>query len=207
MPGDDRVAQLLLDERQVFAHLIVGKGLVIDAGVDAERAGVGTTQTADHGHHAQQTRFVHVVTDELPALAHAGQEGGLTLGRETDTFTGMGGKSLQNILDQRSVGKAEDVVEVSLRIVRVRPGVGAAEDGDHALLAVHAGNAVGEIGRRGKGAQEKDVDIPRQVPHEVLGPGIGQILGFMTQLLDPHPDGLGHDRTVVGLDDSRLLAR
>ena len=73
VPADARPAQLPPQEPQVVLDHLQVERLVRDDRVDAEAAGVGAAEAAEHRHDLEERGFAQRRLDELPALPYPGE--------------------------------------------------------------------------------------------------------------------------------------
>ena len=130
VPADERPLKLSQEKTQVIAQHRDVERLIWHDRVDAEAAGVGTSQTAEHRYHLEDGALSKRRLDELPAFADPGEGGGLTPGRKVQTHRLMWRAVPQHLADHGLVGEAEDVVEVLPGVLRVAACVRPAEHRD-----------------------------------------------------------------------------
>ena len=130
VPPDDRVLHLGEQERQVGPELRKAERLVVHRRVDAEAAGVGTPEAADHRHDLDGGRLRQRGGDELPALLQRRQVGRLARGHQVDAQRPVRAGVPQHVGHHLAVGEAEHVVEVLSGVLGVAARVRPAQHGD-----------------------------------------------------------------------------
>src|SRR5205814_2288517 len=114
----------------------------------------------------------------------------LLCGRHPDTTRPMLGAVCQDLGDNRTISKPENVVEVLNRVLRVTPGVGPTENCDGASGLEQIAQRVCELSGLGERTNEDEVDIIRQFLDQVFEPGIAHECYVVSFLLAPGCDDL-----------------
>jgi hypothetical protein len=161
-----------------------------------------TAEAAQHRHDLEKRCLFECRFDELPALPHSGKPRRLAGGFEMEAHGTVLRAVAQHLADHRSVGEAEYVVEVALRILGIAPCMRPAEHRDGAFGAEHVAQGVGELCRLCERPDEHQVDVVGQLVQQVLVPGVTHEGDFMTLFLAPHAEHLGHDACQIPVHDT-----
>ena len=172
VPGDARPWHRPDQEPQVvFQHPEIER-LIRHDRVDAEAARVGTPETAEHRHDLDERRFSKRGLDELPALANAGEVGGLARCREVQADRPVGRAVAQHLADHDLVGEAHDVVEVLPSVLRVAARMGPPKRRYRLPRAKQVADRIPQERGFGERADEDQVDRVRQFRDEIFESGI-----------------------------------
>jgi hypothetical protein len=204
VPTDDRVFHFGQQKGQIVPELLEAERLVIHGRIDAEAAGVGAAQTPDHRHNLDRRGLPKRGLDELPPLLQRRQVDRLRGGRQIPANRPVRRTILQHVGHHAAIGEAEHVIEVLARILGVTARVGPPQNGDRASTAEEVAQRIGQLSRLGEGADEKHIQITRQVLEKILEPGIAHQPHVVTLLLTPHADHLGHDARQVGIHQTAV---
>ena len=202
VPADERPLHLRLDEAQVALQHLEVERLIRNLRVDAERAGVGAAEAADHRHQFHDRRLAQHRLDELPALDHTRQFGGLLCRLQAHPLWTMRRAVAKHVVDRRLVAEAEYVVEIFLRVLRVAARMRAAQHRAGALGLVPVAEGVRELRRHAERGDEDQVDVARQVGFEILEAGVAHEADVVPRLLAPHRHHLGHDAREIRSHDT-----
>jgi hypothetical protein len=207
VPPHDRVLDLGQQEGHVVAQLRKAERLIVHRGVDAEAAGVGAAQAADHGHDLDRRSLGQGRRHELPALFQRRKlerlleggdlpsEGTVRLALPADL--GHGG----------TVGEAEHVVVILARIFGIASGVRAAEHGNRPPFPEEVAQRIGQLCRLGKRPDKHHIEIGRELLQQILQSGVADHPDVMPFLLAPHAEDLGHDARQIGVHHSPVQGR
>ena len=193
-------------EGQILTQLLESERLVIHRRIDAEAAGVGAAQAPDHRHDLDRGRLLECGLHEFPARSQRRQIGGLPRRRNRPAHWPMRLAFLQDFLDDRPVGEAQDVVEVLLRVLGIAAGVRSAEHRDGSASAEKIAERVGELGRLGECADEQHIEIVGELGEKILPARVAEIADIVTRLLAPHAEDLRHDTGEAGVHQPAVQA-
>jgi len=204
VPPDLGMLHVGTQKLQVVLERLEGQWFVVDGGVDAERAGVGTAQTPDHRDDLQKRRLAQSTRYEGPALLQAGEFLWLLLRGDVYALGPVFGAIAQDVLYQFSIGEAKNVVEIALAVLGVAARVRAANRSDRTLGAKVVTEGIGQLRGLREAAQEHQIAIAREFFFEILQTRVTDELDLMSLFLTPDRDDLGHDGGEIGVHDTRI---
>ena len=103
------------------------------------------------------------------------------------------------LIDHVLIAETDDVVEVSLGILRVTARVRTSENGHCSARTEDITQRVCSLRSLRESADENDVDILRQFIDEILKAGVSDKCDMMSLLFAPHSNDLGHDAGKIGV--------
>src|SRR5262249_36388307 len=133
MPPNHGPSELRQQEPQVLLNSVEVQRLVRHGGVDAETAGIGTPQAADHGNDFDEGGRFERGFDKLPALTDPRKSFRLLPRCDLNPKRPMRAAFPQYVVDGFPVGEAQDVIEILQGIFRIATGMRSPNRGDGSL--------------------------------------------------------------------------
>ena len=200
VPADTRIGHHLGDEAQVVTDLLELERLVGNLGVDAEAAGIGAPDAADHRDHLEARRHATKRRlDVLPALPNARKLARLRFCSQVDAHRSVGLTVGEDLADDLAVGESDDVVEIAACVFRIAACVWSPEDGHHPTAAEEIADGVGKLCRLRERTDEQQIDVFGELLDQILCPRVAHQLDVVAGFLAPNGDDLRHDAREVGV--------